>query len=302
MRTTTWASNTFGTEATSNNYIDLLNKANLNYQATTAPIFAEYNGQKVEVLDKKAVIREDTQELLGVVSDRYQVCQNVDALSFIESINDIKLLKAGALGTNNSTIYMIGQLPDVKVLGDIITPHIIFQNSHDGTSGIKATICMLRVICQNQFVSTFADSPATISIRHRGELDDKLIAARQTLSSLYDYIAAYDKFANTQVLQKVDRKMFNRIIESYFKIPEDATDRVKSNVLDCRKEFVIAYNAEDNQNFIGTKFGVINAFSDYITHKDPMKKTSNWEKSRFMNSINPYQMDQFRRIVETVAA
>lgn len=302
MRTTTWASNTFGTEATSNNYIDLLTKAHLNYQATTAPIFAEYNGQKVEVLDKKAVIREDTRELLGVVSNRYKVCQNVDALSFIENINDIKLLKAGAVGTNNSTIYMIGQLPEVKVLGDVITPHIIFQNSHDGLSGIKATICMLRVICQNQFVSTFEHSPATISIRHQGELDDKLIAARETMNSLYDYVKTYDQFANTMVAQKVDSKMFNRIIESYFKIPEDATDRMKANIVDCRDRFIACYDVDDNQNFKGTKYGVINAFSDYITHKDPMKKTTNWEKSRFVNSINPYQMDQFRRIVETVAA
>lgn len=301
MRTTTWASNTFGTEATSNNYIDLLTKADLNYQATTAPIFAEYNGQKVEVLDKKAVIREDTQELLGVVSNRYKVCQNVDALSFIENINDIKLLKAGAVGLNNSTIYMIGQLPDVRVLGDIITPHIIFQNSHDGLSGIKATICMLRVICQNQFVSTFADSPATISIRHQGELDDKLIAARETMNSLYDYVKTYDQFANTMVAQKVDSQMFNRILESYFKIPEDATDRMKANIIDCRDRFITCYDADDNQNFKGTRYGIINAFSDYITHKDPTKKTSNWEKSRFMNSISPYQMDQFRKVLDAAA-
>lgn len=302
MRTTTWASNTFGTEATSNNYIDLLTKADLNYQATSAPIFAEYNGQKVEVLDKKAIIREDTQELLGVVSNRYKVCQNVDALSFIENINDIKLLKAGSVGTNNSTIYMIGQLPEVKVLGDIITPHVIFQNSHDGLSGIKATICMLRVVCQNQFISTFANSPAVISIRHQGDLDGNLIAARDTMNSMYEYVRTYDQFANNMVAQKVDSKMFNQILEGYFKIPEDATDRMKSNILDCREYFTQCYNVDDNQNFKGTKYGLINAFSDYITHKEPMKKSTNWEKSRFANSINPYQMDQFRRVVDSIAA
>ena len=302
MRTTTWATNSFGTEATSNSYIDLLTEADLNYRAVEAPIFAEYNGQKVEVLDKKAVIREDTQDLLGVVSNRYKVCQNADALSFVENINDIKLLKAGAVGQNNSTIYMIGQLPEVTVLGDTITPHLIFQNSHDGLSGIKATICMLRVICQNQFISTFADSPAVISIRHQGDLDGNLIAARETMNSMYDYVKTYDKFANNMVAQKVDSKMFNKILEGYFKITEDETDRTKSNILDCREYFTQCYNVDDNQNFKGTKYGLINAFSDYITHKEPMKKSINWEKNRFANSINPYQMDQFRKIVEAIAA
>ena len=302
MRTTTWATNSFGTEATSNSYIDLLAKADLNYRAVKAPIFAEYNGQKVEVPDKKAVIIEDTQDLLGVVSNKYKVCQNVDALSFVENINDIKLLKAGTVGKNNSTIYMIGQLPEVTVLGDTIKPHLIFQNSHDGLSGIKATICMLRIVCQNQFVSTFADSPAVIYIRHRGDLDGNLIAARATMNSMYEYVKTYDQFANNMVAQKVDSRMFNQILEGYFKIPEDATDRMKSNILDCREYFTQCYNVDDNQNFKGTKYGVINAFSDYITHKDPMKKSTNWEKSRFMNSINPYQMDSFRRVVDSIAA
>lgn len=302
MRTTTWATNTLGTEATSNSYIDLLTEADLNYKATEAPIFAEYNGKKVEVLDKKAVIREDTQELLGVVSNRYKVCQNVDALRFVEYIKDIKLLKAGAVGQNNSTIYMIGQLPEVTVLGDTITPHLIFQNSYDGLSGIKATICMLRVICQNQFISTFADSPAVISIRHQGDLNGNLIAAHETMNNLYEYVKTYDQFANNMVAQKVDSRTFNKILEGYFRIPEDATDRMKSNILDCREYFTQCYNVDDNQNFKGTKYGLINAFSDYITHKDPMKKSTNWEKSRFMNSINPYQMDQFRRVVDSIAA
>ena len=302
MRTTTWATNSFGTQATSNSYIDLLKAAHLNYTAATAPIFAEYNGKKVEVLDKQAVIREDTQELLGVVSNRYKICQNIDALSFVEDINDIKLLKAGSVGQNNSTIYMIGQLPEVTVLGDIITPHLIFQNSHDGLSGIKATICMLRIVCQNQFVSTFADSPAVISIRHQGDLDGNLIAARQTMNNMYEYITHYDEFATEMVSQKVDSKTFNKILEGYFKISEDATDRMKANIIDCRDYFTQCYNVDDNQNFKGTKYGLINAFSDYITHKEPMKKSVNWEKSRFMNSINPYQMDQFRKVVDSIAA
>lgn len=302
MRTTTWATNSFGTKAISNNYIDLLKAADLNYTAATAPIFAEYNGKKVEVLDKRAVIRKDTQELLGVVSSRYKVCQNVDALSFVENINDIKLLKAGSVGQNNSTIYMIGQLPEVTVLGDTITPHLIFQNSHDGLSGIKATICMLRIVCQNQFVSTFSASPAVISIRHQGDLEGNLIAASQTMNSMYEYITHYDEFAKEMVSQKVDRETFNKILEGYFKIPEDATDRTKANIIDCRDYFTECYNVDDNQNFKGTKYGLINAFSDYITHKEPMKKSSNWESSRFMNSINPYQMDQFRKVVDSIAA
>ena len=297
-RQSAWESSTLGTVATSNNYVELLQKADLDYTAIETPAYAEYNGQSLLIPNKKAILREDTGEVLGLVSNKYQLCQNRDALSFVNYIDGIELIKAGSFGMSGGGIYMIGQLPSVEVLGDTITPHLIFQNSHDGTASIKATICMLRIVCKNQFVSSFRDSPATVTISHRGELESKLIQANNTLSSVYEYVKHYDAFANDQVTQHVDSAMFNRIVEKYFAIPEDASDRTITNIVDCRNMFTLAYDADDNQNFKGTKWGVINAFSDYLTHKDPLKKGKNWEANKLFNTINPTYIDQFRRIVD----
>lgn len=281
-RTNTW--NNLGTLATQNDFDTLLEESGLNYTAVAEDLFTEVEGTKIQIPGRKVIMREDNQEVFGIVSDRYQICQNSDALEFVKYIDGVKLERAGSYG---ATAWMIGALPEVKVLGDTITPHLIFQNSHDGSCSIKTTICMLRIVCQNQFVHSFKESPATISIRHYGNLEEKLVAARETMAGVYDYIAHYDQFANELAAKKVTLKKFNEIVEGYFKIPEECSPRTQSFILDRRERFIQAYNADDNQNFKGTKWGLINAFSDLITHEDYARKVNNWEANRFMNSLSP---------------
>ena len=291
-RESTW--HNLGTELVTNNYRELLQKSDLDYTTVAEDLFIEHEGTRIQVPNKKVLLREDTKELFGIVSDRYQICQNVDALDFVDYIEGVELMRAGSAG---GFVWMIGKLPEVKVLGDSISPHLIFQNSHDGSCSIKTTICMLRIVCQNQFISSFKDSPATISVRHNGDLDQKLIVAKETMSGVYDYIKNYDAVANQLAVQKVTPHKLNEIIEGYFKIPEDASERSQNYILDRRERFYEAYNAEDNQNFKGTKWGIINAYSDLITHEEYARKTTNWETNRFLNSLSPSTMTEFINLV-----
>lgn len=292
-RISTWEN--IGTKVDGGRYMDLLQAADLDYDVVAEDLYVNHENTQILVPNKKAVLRADTKEVFGVVSDRYQLCQNREALDFVDYLDDVTLLSAGA---NGGMVWMIGKLPEVNVLGDSIEPHLIFQNSHDGSCSIKTTICMLRIVCQNQFVSSFKDSPATINIRHQGDLDEKLLVARQTMQGVYDYVKNYDAVANELAIKKVTPKKFNQIVEGFFKIPEEVSDRTKNFILDRRENFIAAYNADDNQNFKGTKWGIINAYSDLITHEEYARKTPKWETNRFLNSLSPSTMNEFMHMVE----
>ena len=189
-RMSTWEN--LGTGLVTRDYRELLKKSDLDYTTVAEDLFVEHEGEKILVPSKKVLMREDTKEIFGIVSDRYQVCQNIDALDFIDCIEGVELQRAGQSG---GLVWMIGKLPEVEVLGDKISPNLIFQNSHDGSCSIKTTICMLRIVCQNQFISSFKDSPATISVRHSGDLDQKLIIAKETMAGVYDYVKNYNAVA-----------------------------------------------------------------------------------------------------------
>lgn len=292
-RNATWYG--IGTEASKNDYRDLLKSADLDYNVVAEDLWVTHNGTDIQVPGKKVILREDTSDIFGVVSDRYKLCSNREAFDFVENIDDVKLIKAGSAG---GMVWMIGELPEVEVLGDTIKPNLIFQNSHDGSCSIKTTICMLRMVCQNQFVGSFQNSPATISIQHSGDLEGKLLAARQTMQGVYQYVKSYDEVANELVGEKISSKKFDQIVEGFFKIPDEATTRTENFILERRELFRAAYQADDNQNFVGTKWGVINAYSDFITHEEFARKTNNWQMNRFMYSLNPSTMNNFMEIVE----
>ena len=293
MRTSTWQN--LGTDLVTKDYREILKTSGLDYKTVSEDLFMEHEGEKILIPNKKVLLRDDTKEIFGVVSDRYQICQNEDAFDFVDYIEDVTLKKAGGVA---GFVWMIGELPEVTVLGDKITPNLIFQNSHDGNCSIKTTICMLRMVCQNQFVAAFNNSPATISIKHNGDLNQKLESAKITMSNVYDYVKNYDTVANELVMQKVTPKKLDKIIEEYFAIPEDATTRTQNFILDRREQFYDAYHAEDNNNFKGTKWGIINAYSDFITHEEFARKTANWETNRFFYSLNPSNMTEFLKRVE----
>ena len=120
-RISTWEN--VGTATLSQDYHQVLSEADLNYKAVAEDLFVEHEGTKLQVPGRKVILREDTQEIFGIVSDRYQLCQNEEAFDFIENIDNIKLIRAGSAGGN---VWIIGALPEVSVLGDTITPHLIF--------------------------------------------------------------------------------------------------------------------------------------------------------------------------------
>lgn len=296
MRETMWES--IGVEASVNDFDVAMREADLDYNVVAKDLeFKSSTGESVVLPDKKLLVREDTDEVFGIVSDRYKICQNKEALDFVRYIDDIELVKAGSY---NGLVYLIAKLPEVTILGDTISPHLIFQNSHDGSSSIRSTICMLRLICQNQFITSFKNSPATVKVSHIGDMDGKLIVARDTLKQVNEYIRSFDQEANDLAKVKLTPIRFNKVLEKFFATSEEYSDKQNERILQDKERFLTAFNTDDNQNFIKTKWGLVNAYSDYLTHYEPIRKTDNWKDTRFIYGISPTPMDNFINFVKAV--
>jgi phage/plasmid-like protein (TIGR03299 family) len=233
-------------------------------------------GNLIDYPDKKFTVVEGTDRVLGVVSSKYEVCQNRDAFSFIDYIsgNDegFEYVKAGE--TQNCLIYIIAKIPDVTLMGDTITPYIIFQNSHDGFNSVKATICPLRIVCQNQFNVSFRESPNTVRIVHSSQMDNRMLTAREMMKDVATYMGTFEDTAEQLATKKITHeevlKIFNDVLE--YK-PEKMSDRQRRNFDEMRTDFFSCYDANDNQNFKGTAWGVMNGAADFLTHRRTVRKT-----------------------------
>lgn len=293
MRTTTWSN--IGTDvSTCKSVSKVMEEAHLDYTVEKQPIMLP---DGTTIAGKCATVKQGTNEVFGVVSEKYEICQNIDAFEFVDSVPNVEFVKAGQ--TDYGMVYIIGKLPDVTVLDDTFTPYLIFQNGHNGLYSLKTTVTPLRIVCQNQFNYSFKESPNTISIMHSKQQGVRLAEAARLVKGASNYMQNFKNTAEELAMLKLSSNKVQDIINSFYKIADDASNRAIINAETARTELFNAYMAEDNANFTGTAWGLINGFSDYLTHK-PSKAT---DDHRFMTvTFEPRMFMQFVNHVRTVAA
>lgn len=263
--------------SSANTVEEALHIAHLDYEVEKVPVFLS---DGTPVPGAFATQKSGTPQTFGVVGKSFEVIQNVEALDFINPLLEqgMTFLKAGE---TSKIMYLIGQLPEIDVLGDKVVPHVIFQNSHNGSSTLKATIAPLRIICQNQFNLTFKNARNQINLRHTKSIKDRLHTAQQVMMANTEYLTEFQKTAMKLAGEKVTPKAVDWWMNEVLDInPEAITSKEEKK----KQALLAAYRADDNANFVGTQWGLINAYADYITHRPTQKETEAALANRFVKT------------------
>lgn len=268
---------------------EALRISNLDYTVEKVPVFLE-NGTPIP--GSFCTKREGTDYTYGVVGSQFEIIQNTEALSFVDNLisEGLQFVKAGE---NHKMLYLIASLPSIDVLGDQVTPYLIFQNSHNGSTTLKATIAPLRIVCQNQFAMTFRKAANKISLRHTKSIKGRLHTAQQVLLQNTEYLNEFQKQALSMAQNKVSQAQVDSLLDEIFEIKEEFNPTQVRRVEEKRERFLTAYRADDNQNFIGTQWGLVNAYTDYVTHKPLRKETNQALENHFIKTTLKGSINDF---------
>lgn len=263
----------------SRNISEVIKNAHLDYEVEKRELAIA--GTNLIIPDKMATVRTTDDHIYGVVSPKYSIIQNEEAFDFVNYINgELEFVKAGE--TKGGCVYIIARLPEQYVLGDAVAPYVLFRNSFNGRFQIQSAVAPLRIVCQNQLTMAFKSSANTINIRHSRNAEAKMLEARQILRHATEYMNTLNSFAESMVSKKVDDVQFGKLMDTMFATTEDMSARRVTAIETDRASFITAYNADDNANFKGTAWGVINGASDYITHKPIQHNSETAEETRFI--------------------
>lgn len=304
-RQATWTS--IGTDVDMSTTVDeVLEKAGLNYEVEKRDVYLD-NG--IVIPGKKATVNKTTGKIYGIVSDKYQVCDNRDAFQFIANIDDkLSFVKAGE--TQSGMVYVIAKLDDVDVLGDTFTPYVIFQNGHNGGYTLRTTICPLRIVCKNQFSMAFRESSNTINIRHSNNLQIQMHEAEQLLRNTATYMNNFEANAEELAAMKInnEKDLINHFFIESTKATlanknEGFTDRQLRAINEKTEMLYNIYrNTPDNANFQGTVWGLLNGFTDFNTHLIPQRTTDTSNENRFVTvTMDPRVIMQFIKFASEYA-
>lgn len=297
-RTATWTN--IGTDVNGCVSVDeILRQSKLNYTVEKRPIFLGTGENAFEIPKKMATVKAETGEYIGVVSDSYQIYQNEDAFNFIDDIDGIQFVKAGE--TARGMVYIIGKLPDTTVLGDTFTPHVIFQTSHNGIFNIKATICPLRIVCQNQFAMSFKNMHNTVKVRHSSQITGRIQQAQKLIRETAIYMNGFSDTAEELATLKLGSKnTIYQIIDAFFETTKEVSEREQRKIDEKKSKIIQCYNADDNTDFRGTVWGAVNAFTDFLTHEEK-KQTKTIKDSQFMSvTFDTAPIGQFVEIARQI--
>ena len=262
--------------------------AKLDWTIEGKPIYDE---NCEEIKGFKANTRSSDNNVLGIVSDKYKVVQNQEAFDFTDSLigNGLIYETAGSL-RGGKTIWLLGKMPERYIAGDEFEPYICFTNNHDGTGAVRCCMTPVRVICQNTLNLALQTATRSWSAIHRGNISMKLEDARQTLRLANKYLVSLDEEADRLANQSMSDGEIHDALDKLFPLDENATDRQKRTVQEAKDQIIICTVAPDLQQFLNTKWGFINAISDYVGHGEPARKTQNWRENRWGNIIGGHEL------------
>ena len=259
---------------------DALRLAGLDWDVLQNPVFMESG---IEIPGFKANVRSSDNSVLGIVTDRYKIVQNSEAFAFTDSLineGDVKYETAGSL-RNGKTVWLLARLPETNILGDKFNPYLCFTNSHDGSGAVKVCATPVRVVCNNTLNMALAGASRCWSTKHIGDIQSKLEEARHTLALADRYMNSLTTEADILANSKISEDEIHKILDELFPVGENDTDRKKANAENAKNEIMICYMAPDIAKFVGTKYGFLNAVSDWCGHAAPARNTSTYRENNW---------------------
>lgn len=275
---------------------DALDLAGLNWTVDGKPVF-DANGNPIK--GYKANTRSSDDSVLGVVTDRYKVVQNSEAFDFTDALigEGVTYETAGSL-KNGKTIWLLAKMPERNILDDKFDPYICFTNSHDGTGAIRIVSTPIRVVCNNTLNLALNTATRSWSTRHMGDMNSKLQEAKHTLQLANDYLDALaneaDRLANT----KFSNEEVLAVLDEMFPVNPEMSNRQRNNAEIVKDGIIACMYAPDLVKFLNTKWGFLNAVSDYVGHANPTRMTDTYAENNWGRIMNGHPiMDRAMTLV-----
>jgi phage/plasmid-like protein (TIGR03299 family) len=283
---------------------EAIKEARLTWAVEQTPVYAANNWVQ-PIPDYVANVRSDTNEVLGIVSERYRIAQNKDVFAFADAlIGNGKIPctyeTAGSL-FNGRRVFMLVNMPKSRIVEDEYKPYLCLSNAHDGSACLQVFLTGIRVVCNNTLTAALNTAKRKISIRHLSLMEQRKEEVLLTMGAASKYFHDLEAFAFELAGKKVN---FSKVLEILFPVSQDMSKRqLKSNkeVKELIKN--LHKKKDDLQNFKGTAWGAYSAIADYRSNAEPKRKTTTYADNRMARFIDGDPiLNQAQEIIMELAA
>lgn len=256
------------TAETANQAISL---AGLDWRVKTSPVYAE--GLSAPIKGAVAVMREDTNTVLGVVGKNYAPVQNSDSLSFFDDIKaslpGMRYVAAGSIA-GGRRVWLLADFGGFDAQGgDEVRKQIMLYNSHDGTSALSYVFVPNRVFCNNQ-IATILHGDKYLQIRHSRSAESRLNSARAVAGIAVKQYDLIEDMYQALAQKPLTSALLTQGLDALYPLVEGGklvvgrTLTRRTNIRERITELVeTGAGIEGRQR---NAFSLYNAFTEYMSH------------------------------------
>ena len=216
-----------------------------------------------------ATVREDTDEVLGVVSDDYVVVQNRDCFAFLANLLGSELVfeTAGSLWGGRQ-VFVTAKLPDhITVGGDEVRPYVVLSAWHTGTGAIRAMTTPVRAVCNNTVRLALQRARAVYRVRHVGDPTGQLHEARAVLGLTVEYYRQFQRFGDQLALQPMSERALRDVLAQLYPHDTALGGRALASRARARETVLALFRHGDTVGSApGSKWCALNAIVEFHDH------------------------------------
>lgn len=259
---------------------EILKTTGLDWNYRVEKVFTESGIE----LDRIGIVREDTNQILGVHSNGYVPFANdqlVELLQRVSSLTGLEIHKGGEFGGGKKVFVQL-KSNDLKLGNDRVEGFVTGINSFDGSTSLAFGNSNLTISCQNTFFAAYRNLD---KVRHTKNMNYKI----DEICRGIDVLVEEEKQMFTTI-KKMSETRFSegtkdRVIKTLFDVNMDInlvgfndSDELSTNTKNKLSRMYIDMNGEI-QDKGDNVWGLFSGITKYTTHS--LSKYDNTENKMF---------------------
>lgn len=229
---------------------------------------------------QKVLYRSDTKAPLSVVSDRFQVVQPEEILSFYKDLTEAggyELETAGVLkgGRKLWALARTGQKAVLKGR-DEVNGYLLLATACDGTLATTAQFTSVRVVCNNTLAIALGDGAGAVRVSHRSVFDPDSVKRQLgiAVSSWDSFMVRMKALADSKITDTAAEAFLRRVLT----YPATAADGGQPAINQgAFKSVQGLYNGHgmgaELGSAAGTAWGLLGAVTEFVDHHRRSRST-----------------------------
>ncbi|MHA2181862.1 MAG: DUF932 domain-containing protein, partial [Promethearchaeota archaeon] len=213
--------------------VEALKEGGLNFSVEKQNVYLE---GLVPIPRHYAIVRTDTNQVLGMVGKDYHTLQNTVLSDIAESFQEFGA-KVSTVGSvkQGRTCWMLLKLGDDIVLkdDDRVEKYMLITTSHDGSTPVTAFCTGMRVCCSNTLNMAISGAKNTfkLKVKHTSSAHYKLQQVTKLFSNVTNYFDKFEAIALAMQDTPFTQEQMKKLAEVMHPVPKKQPKKSNDEVL-----------------------------------------------------------------------